>query len=291
MELAASEDLHRAQGIGRPLVSDVERRQPVDLVAPEVDADRQVGGGGEHVDDAAPHSQLAAVLDLVLAPISGLHQPGDRLPGVEAGAGRDHQRPRRLLPGSEALQHRPHRGHHHSGPGLGRRAVTEQVPEHPQAGPHGDDLGAHPLEGQRLPGGKQRDRRHRYHRGRRWGLRPAVHRGRLGSAHRLRRQVAGEVAGQALGVGRGGGDHEQRPPVGQMGQAGQHEGLGRTGHRQRGVGASDHPGQGRFLAEQWRKGGERRGGCTGRGAAARGGRAGHCAGDGGRVSRRRHRHR
>ena len=69
-ELAGRED-HRLGEVGdRALVVDAERGEPVDLVAPQVDADRRVGGGREHVDDRAAPGELAAVLDELLAPVA-----------------------------------------------------------------------------------------------------------------------------------------------------------------------------------------------------------------------------
>ena len=64
------------QVVRRPLVADGKGGEAVDLVAPQVDADRLVRRGGEHVDDAAPHRELPAVLDLVLAPVALGHQLG-----------------------------------------------------------------------------------------------------------------------------------------------------------------------------------------------------------------------
>ena len=69
----------RPEVAGRSLVGHVEPGQPVDLVAPEVDADRLLGGGGEHVDDAAPHGQLATVLDDRLAPVAHGRPAGHQL--------------------------------------------------------------------------------------------------------------------------------------------------------------------------------------------------------------------
>ena len=84
-QLAAAEQLDLAQVVDRPLVGHVEPGQPVDLVAPQVDPDRLVGGGREDVDDAAPHGQLAAVLDDRLAPVAHGHQPADQLVDRRSG--------------------------------------------------------------------------------------------------------------------------------------------------------------------------------------------------------------
>ena len=53
-QLAASEQLDLAQVVDRTLIGHVEPGQPVDLVAPQVDPDRLVGGGREDVDDRRP---------------------------------------------------------------------------------------------------------------------------------------------------------------------------------------------------------------------------------------------
>ena len=73
--------------MGRPLVGDRELGQALDLVAPEVDAYRVVGGDRVHVDDRAPHRDLAARFHLVLAPVSQLDEAGDELVAVDAPAG------------------------------------------------------------------------------------------------------------------------------------------------------------------------------------------------------------
>ena len=80
--------------VRRALVADGERGQAVDLVAPQVDAHRLVRRGGEDVDDAAAHGELAAVLDLVLAPVAPGHQLGQEL------ARRRPARPRRITIGA-----------------------------------------------------------------------------------------------------------------------------------------------------------------------------------------------
>ncbi len=69
-QLPAGEELHLGAVDGGALVGHRELAQAVDLVAPEVDADRLVGGGREDVDDRAPHGDLAPVLDLVLPAVA-----------------------------------------------------------------------------------------------------------------------------------------------------------------------------------------------------------------------------
>src|SRR5205823_9643823 len=68
-ELAARKDQRALEGRGRALVVDRELTETVDLVAPQVDAHGRVGGRREHVDDRSADRDLAAVFDLVLAPV------------------------------------------------------------------------------------------------------------------------------------------------------------------------------------------------------------------------------
>ena len=82
-QLAGGEDQRLVEVGDRPLVVDAERGEPVDLVAPQVDADRRIGGRRVDVDDRAPAGELAAVLDELLAPVAEL----DEL-GAELGRGR-----------------------------------------------------------------------------------------------------------------------------------------------------------------------------------------------------------
>jgi hypothetical protein len=63
-ELARGVDAHALDRRDRALVADTEGPQPLDLVAEPLDADRVLGGRGEHVDDAAAHGELAARLDV-----------------------------------------------------------------------------------------------------------------------------------------------------------------------------------------------------------------------------------
>ena len=64
--------------VGRALVVDAEAGQAVDLVAPQVDADRGVAGRREDVDDRAPPGELAAVLDELLAAVAERRRGGRR---------------------------------------------------------------------------------------------------------------------------------------------------------------------------------------------------------------------
>ena len=80
---APGRSTRRSTSTGRALVGDRELREPVDLVAPEVDAHGMVGGRRVDVDDRAAHRDLAARLDLVLAPVAHRDEPVDELVAVE----------------------------------------------------------------------------------------------------------------------------------------------------------------------------------------------------------------
>ena len=152
-QLAAREDLDLGAVDGGALVDDRELGEPVDLVAPEVDAHRHVGGAREHVDDRAPHGHLAPVLDLVLAAVPVGDEPVEQLVGVDAVAHPDHERLHLGDVGAEALDEGPHRGHHHAG----RPLRVAEAPQCAQPAAHGLHRRADPLERQRLPGGEQVD--------------------------------------------------------------------------------------------------------------------------------------
>ena len=187
-QLARREDPRLVDVVGRALVGDRERRQAVDLVAPEVDAHRMVVGRRVHVDDRAAHRELAARLDLVLAPVAAGDEALDQLVAVDPVA-------------------RPHDDRLDSstcGPSRCTSARTgatttaaacpdAQPPHHAQAAAHRLERRRHPLERQRLP--------------RREAARPS-------SAPRNWPQVAHE----ALGLGAGRHREEQRPAGGDVGQ-------------------------------------------------------------------------
>ena len=100
--------------------------QPVDLVAPQVDADRGVGGRREHVDDRAAPRELAAVLDQLLAAVAERRRAvrqarRDR----RSSLGRTTIGSTSSRAGAEPLQQRPHAGHDHGrGSARGRAAAT-----------------------------------------------------------------------------------------------------------------------------------------------------------------------
>ena len=82
---------HRDHGVDvdlgdRALVGDREHPHLGDLVAPELDAHRVLGGRREDVEDAAAHRELAALADHVHAGVGQLHQSVDD--AVEVGVAR-----------------------------------------------------------------------------------------------------------------------------------------------------------------------------------------------------------
>ena len=97
--------------VGGALVAHRELGEPVDLVAPQVDADGPVGGGGEHVDDRAPHGERAAVLHHLLAVVAGADQRRDQLVAVALLPRPDDDRLHVLHVRPEPLHQRPHRRH------------------------------------------------------------------------------------------------------------------------------------------------------------------------------------
>jgi hypothetical protein len=242
-QLAAREDLGSVDVADRALVADRELGQPVDLVAPQVDAHRAIGGRREHVDDRAPHGHLAAVLDHLLPAVAGGHQLGDEVVAVESLAGADGGRLDVLDVGPEPLHERPDRGHDD----LGRAGGVAQAPQHPEPPAHRLDARADPLERQGLPGREQLD--------------PVV------------AEVGAEVVRQPLGLGGGRDGEHDRPPPGQAGQAGDDEGAGRLADGEGRGGAAEHAGERRLVAQEGRQGVEGRasgrpsvcgGGCHGR---------------------------
>ena len=138
-QLAAPEDLDRVEVVGGALVGDGELGEPVDLVAPQVDAHGPVGGGREDVDDRAAHRHLAAVLDLLLAAVAGADELGDELVAVALLAGHDHHGLDVLDVGPEPLHQRPHRcDEHPRRPARRRAAATSCAGGGPSSRPTGD---------------------------------------------------------------------------------------------------------------------------------------------------------
>ena len=243
----------------RPLVADGERGQAVDLVAPQVDAHRLVRRGGEDVDDPAAHGELPAVLHLVLAPVAPGDQLGQKCALVDPPAATDHERCRPLQR-AQPLEQGADRGHDDAGRRRQRAAHgADEGVEQGEAPPHGLGLGAHTLERQGLP------RRQDGHR----AGESAHHLARLGVLLLL--QQAGQIVPQALGVQAGGGDDEERGPLGERRQRGGHDGLRRLGDRDGGIGRAHEHADHRVGAQQAGDGGQAAGGTGACGRRAVGG--------------------
>ena len=152
-QLAGREDAHLVDVADRSLIVDAERRQSVDLVAPQVDADRGVGSGGVDVDDRAAAGELAAVLDEFLAAVAELDERRRELVGIDLGAGPHDDRVDRRGVGAELLEERPHAGDDHRWHPLG----IAEPPQDLEPLAHRLDARADPLERQRLPAGELDD--------------------------------------------------------------------------------------------------------------------------------------
>ena len=108
----------RSTFAGRPLVGRVERAQRVDLVAEELDPDRQVHRRREHVDDAAAPRELAAAGDLRHGRVAEIEQVAQQRVLVEPGA--DPQLPRlgrQVVGRDRVLEQRLDAGDQHAAPG------------------------------------------------------------------------------------------------------------------------------------------------------------------------------
>ena len=152
-QFAGGEDDDLVEVVGRALVVDAEARQAVDLIAPQVDADRGVGGRGEHVDDGAAAGELAAVFDEFLASVAELDElPAERV-GIDLDAGPHDDRLGGGGAGAELLEQRSHAGDDHGGASFG----VAQAPEHVEALAHRLDARADALERQGLPTGELHD--------------------------------------------------------------------------------------------------------------------------------------
>ena len=66
--------------------------EPIDLVSPEIDPNRPVGGGGIHIDDRTTDRDLTPVLDLRFSAIPEPDQCSHQLIDVELIATADHDR-------------------------------------------------------------------------------------------------------------------------------------------------------------------------------------------------------
>ena len=124
------------------LIGDREHPHFGDLVTPELDAHRVLGGRGEDVENPAADGELAAPADHVHPGVGQLDQPGNHF--LEADLLADAQGDRFLLAQlrRHRLQQRARRGHHHpqrrAQPGV---VGMGQPAQHHQAGADGVDAG------------------------------------------------------------------------------------------------------------------------------------------------------
>jgi hypothetical protein len=134
----------RPQPVGRDLqrtlVDDLEVTDLLDLVAPELHAQRVLLGGREDVEDAAAHREVATLLDQVGAGVPGGDKSGDDLGQLAPGvAGPQLDRLELTEPGHLGLQQGPHRRDHNRQRSAGRvigRRVREPA-QHSQPLPDG----------------------------------------------------------------------------------------------------------------------------------------------------------
>ena len=220
-QLAHREDPRLVDLARRALIGDREVRQPVDLVAPQVDAHRVIGGGGIDVDDRAPHRDLAARLDLVLAPVADRDEPGDELVAVDLRALAHDDRLDVLDVRAEALHERAHRRDDRAGQVL---AAGAQAPDDAQPAAHRLGRGRHPLERQRLPRREELDR--------------------------VVAEELAQVGGDALGLDAGRHRDDDRPPRRRPRERRREQRARGLGHRDRAREAAGRGGDRRIVGEQ-----------------------------------------
>ena len=124
-----------------------ELAKTVDLVAPEVDPNRDLARRGKHVDDGAAHRYLPAVFDLVLASVAEPDQGSHEVLGVEGLSGPHDDRFGFLDMWPEALQERLHRSNQHE------RHVHAgvEMPHRLEPTTHRFDTRTHPFKREGLP--------------------------------------------------------------------------------------------------------------------------------------------
>ena len=140
------------------LVGDLEVADLLDRVAEELDPERVLLGGREHVHDAAAHGDLAAAADHVGPRVADLDQPGEQVVEFARLAGLQRDRLEVAEPGHDRLQQAPDRRHDDRQRAV-RLAGGRRVGEPPQHGePLPDRVRARrqPLVRQGLPAGEAR---------------------------------------------------------------------------------------------------------------------------------------
>ncbi|CAM5624032.1 hypothetical protein SGRIM128S_05365 [Streptomyces griseomycini] len=130
-----------------PLVGDLEVADLLDVVAPELDPQRVFLGGREHVEDAAAHRELAALLDQLHARVRGGGERLDDLVQVGALPGPQGDGLQIAQPFDLRLEYGAH-GRHDDGDRAGLGVVgagVGQAAQHGQAAADGVAAGAEPL--------------------------------------------------------------------------------------------------------------------------------------------------
>jgi hypothetical protein len=222
-QLASREDVHLVEVVGRALVVDAEAGQPVDLVAPQVDADGGVGGRREHVDDRTAPGEFPAVLHQLLAPVAELDQAAAQRVGIDLAAGTHDDRLGGRRAGAELLHQRPDAGDDHPRAPLG----VAQAPQDVETLTHRLDARADPLERQRLPPGE-------------------VH-------HVARWEELGEVVGELARHRAGRAAHDERSPRRQRRERGDRDRPRHLHDRQPRLGVAERTRQTRLVAQQRRQ--------------------------------------
>ena len=228
-QLAGREDDDLVEVVDRSLVVDAEAGETVDLVAPQVDADRRIGGRREHVDDGAAAGELAAVLDEFLAPVAELDQLAAERVGVDFAAGPHDDRLGRGRFRAELLEQRPHTGDDDGRTALG----IAQAPEDVEPLAHRLHARADTLERQRLPAGEMHDLA-------RW-------------------QELGEVVGELARHRARRAAHDERPPRRERRQRRDRDRPRHLHDGQSRVGVAERPRQPGLAAQQCRQAAQR---CT-----------------------------
>ncbi len=190
-KLGGRQQLHRIGRADRPLVGRVEHPDLVDLVAEQLDPDRELRAGGEDVDKPAATGHLPPAGNLENGLVAEAKELGEQVALADAVASAQDARPRRQVLGEDrGLEKGLDRGHQDADgptpPSCQRR--------HPGRGFVADQLAA--LEGERAPWLQHRD-----------GARIAKPRHELVRDAVADLGVAGDPAG-ALPIGTREGGHE-----------------------------------------------------------------------------------
>ena len=113
------------QALDAALVERIEGAQRLDLVAQELDAQRQLGREGIKVEDLAAQADLAGLFRQRRAREAGLHEAREQFARVDALATREHQElALEVGRGRHRLQQRQRRGDDHARPALGRAELA-----------------------------------------------------------------------------------------------------------------------------------------------------------------------